>query len=71
MKTAQNEDCAADVAAITDFYKDDFNLQQLSLHLNILSTNIPGDKGQHDLSSVLVCSELFAVALSATERASV
>ena len=53
MKTANNEDCAADVAAITDFYKDDFNLQQLSLHLNILSTSIPGEKGQHDLSSVL------------------
>ena len=53
MKAANKEDYEEELKFVTDFYGDDMDSEQLSLQLNVMSTNLPEAVNVHDLSSVM------------------
>ena len=53
LKAANKESYDDDIEFITQLYGSDLNLQQLKLHLNILSSNLPQSSIAYDLSSIV------------------
>ena len=52
VKAVRNDNYDEELQCIVDFYKGDFNRDQLSMQLGILSSNISSDSAQ-DLKSIL------------------
>ena len=53
LKAENKESYDDDIEFITQLYGSDLNLQQLKLHLNILSSNLPQSSIAYDLSSIV------------------
>ena len=53
VKAANSEGYEKELKFIVDFYKEDFNPEQLKLQLNILSCNLPPISSSHNLASIL------------------
>ena len=53
LKAANKESYDDDIEFITQLYGSDLNLQQLKLHLNILSSILPQSSIAYDLSSIV------------------
>ena len=52
VKAAKKENYNEELQCVTDFYKDDFDHDQLNMQLGVLSSNIPSELAQ-DLNSVI------------------
>ena len=50
---AANKQDHKELEFVTKFYGQDFNAQELQAHLDVMSCNIPSDRGVHDLRSIL------------------
>ncbi len=59
MKAARNEKYDEEFQFVTDFYKDDFDHDQLNMQLRIPSSNIPSESAQN-LSSVINYLQKFS-----------
>ena len=53
VKAANKRDHKEELEFVTNFYGEDFNAQELQAHLDVMSCNIPSDRGVHDLRSIL------------------
>ena len=53
LKAANKEEFEEEFKLINNFYKDDFNEDQLKLQLSVMSTNLPADPTPQTLISVL------------------
>ena len=54
LKAANKENFDEELQFVTEFYGDDLNIDQLRLHLDIMSQNLPKFNGRYNLQCVVV-----------------
>ena len=54
LKAANKENFDEELQFVTEFYGDDLNIDQLRLHLDIMSQNLPKFNGRYTLQCVVV-----------------